>query len=211
MSCSSCYLLWYCVNGQLAATHRFSFLETWTGWTSCVQWVICRQSTFPLENKEWFPDQCNIDWSVVDLYICHSSCEWYIWNPCNFQNSGYQQSKDFKGYKIAQNSSTVTLPKRLLWYGCDESDAATWIVGDNEVLKLSSVAASESLKAKTISDLWTSNPVQSGVVECKEGGADVALWLLMWRPPNCWALPHGSYCQPRGSGRLDWCFWTLLM
>ena len=77
------------------------------------------------------------------------------------------------------------------------------LLGDKEEQKLSSVAPSESLKAKTISDLWTSNPVQFSVVECKDGGAaaDVALLLLMWRPPNCWALPYGSYCQPRGSGQ----------
>ena len=98
---------------------------------------------------------------------------------------------------VAQNTS---LKLRWMWW---ERCGNMNLLGDKEEQKLSSVAPSESLKAKTISDLWTSNPVQFSVVECKDGGAaaDVALLLLMWRPPNCWALPYGSYCQPRGSGQ----------
>ena len=51
------------------------------------------------------------------------------------------------------------------------------------------------------SALWSSTVY---VVQCKDGGAaDVALLLLMWPLPIRWALPYGSYCQPRGSG-LSW-------
>ena len=62
--------------------------------------------------------------------------------------------------------------------------------------KFSSVAI--GVKAKTM-DLWSL--IQRSVVEFKDGGgADVALLLLMWPPPICWALPYGTYCQPRRSG-----------
>ena len=122
---------------------------------------------FPWKTKSDSLTSVIIDWSVVDLYICHSSCEWYIWNPCNFQNSGYQQSKDLKGYKIAQNSSTVTLPKRLLWSGCDESDAATWICWGqwgSEIVICRGIGVTQGQD-----DLWSvnfqSSPVQCGRVQ----------------------------------------------
>ena len=97
---------------------------------------------------------------------------------------------------VAQNTS---LKLRWMWW---ERCGNMNLLGTtrNEEQKLSSVAPSESRPRRS---LICELPIQSSVVECKDGGAaaDVALLLLMWRPPNCWALPYGSYCQPRGSGQ----------
>ena len=122
---------------------------------------------------------------------------------------------DFKGFKIlnwnqlfAQNSSThsnIAQNTSLKWMWWEH--AATWIcwaTRRNRNCHLSRHRSHWRPRRSLICEL----PIQFSVVvlfivECKDGGAaaDVALLLLMWRPPNGWALPYGSYCQPRGSGQ----------